>query len=268
VSIFFRPMSAPTASPAISSSHYDDVATSYGAFFFYEEGPHKQWQLDRCLEYLQLAPAHHLVDIGGGTGDFTLSIARAAKLTHPPLVVEPSAGMAATAAAHAELRTEVCGMEGFVTQAGPLFDRVLLKEVVHHVPTADFKTIFSALRARLNPGARVLILTRPHEPDYPFFAAALDVWKATQCTAADLTGALEAAGFAHVTAEERSYECRIGVEAWLQLVKARFWSIFSPFTVEQLEEGCREILASHADKIRDHQFCFPEREVFVTATTP
>ena len=61
------------------------------------------------------------------------------------------------------------------------YDAALLKEVVHHFrPGEQLAGTFGGVLAQLTPGGRLVIATRPHRPQYPFFEAAADVWRSQQ----------------------------------------------------------------------------------------
>ena len=60
------------------------------------------------------------------------------------------------------------------------YDAALLKEVVHHFRPSELTGIFGGVLAQLTPGGRLVIATRPHQPQYPFFEAAADVWRSQQ----------------------------------------------------------------------------------------
>ena len=61
-----------------------------------------------------------------------------------------------------------------------MYDAALLKEVAHHFKSTELPQIFAGILAQLTPGGRLVIATRPHEPVYPFFEAAADVWRSQQ----------------------------------------------------------------------------------------
>lgn len=49
---------------------------------------------------------------------------------------------------------------GFVQQAGQAYDRLLLKEVVHHFEAADLPKLFAGAFRQLRPGGRLVVMTR------------------------------------------------------------------------------------------------------------
>ena len=45
----------------------------------------------------------------------------------------------------------------------------LMKEVIHHIPQAEWESFFRLLSARMANGSSLIIITRPHEASYPLF---------------------------------------------------------------------------------------------------
>lgn len=53
--------------------------------------------------------------------------------------------------------------------------RILLKEVIHHIPTHEYAGMFAGLAQRMALGGVVLVVTRPQVVDYPLFDLAREV---------------------------------------------------------------------------------------------
>ena len=102
-------------------------------------------------------------------------------------------------------------------------------------------------------------MTRPHDPDYPFFDAARAVWRAHQPPAEHFTDALARAGFGRVAADAATYPATLDRDRWLDMVSTRFWSTFSHFDDAALAAGVDEIRRAHPPG----DISFSERLVFV-----
>ena len=76
------------------------------------------------------------------------------------------------------------------------YDRVLLKEIVHHIPQAHAASMYAGLAAQLAPGGRCVTVTRPQEVEYPLWAAAREVWRAAQPPVQQIEAQVAAAGLA------------------------------------------------------------------------
>jgi len=231
--------------PRRFATHYADVASdAYERAFFYSAPEYMQWYLKHCLAHLSLSGGAvevplRVVDIGGGTGNFTLSLKEAANLQGDILCVDSSQEMLNLAAPREGVATLLDDAVSF-SQRAERYDRALLKEVVHHVPKSDIPKMYKGFFSQLRPGGVVLTVTRPQEVDYPLFAAAHDVWKHNQPPHTVVIDAMSAVGF-EVVVEEHTYVASLPKERWFAMVRSRFWSTFSFFSDEELEQGVAEL---------------------------
>lgn len=250
----------------LKKEHYKNVAAVYDRQVFYDtSGPLVQWQKNLVQTHLALKPADRLVDIGGGTGGFTELLARAVDATDSQMTVcEPSAEMLAVAAQRKapSLETVHADARGFAS-LGKTCEKILLKEVMHHIPVEERTDTFKELASVLSPGGRLLVLTRPHRPQYPFFAAAMETWAAGQEEYAEFKHAMEEAGFTVQVFEERFPMC-IRKSTWYDMIRTRWWSHFHAFSDAELEDGIQELEASFPDQ---EELSFDEVEIFLVAST-
>jgi hypothetical protein len=57
-------------------AHYGDVAQHYNQAWFYEDGTdYQRWLVQSLMERLQTTPSGRVVDLGGGTGNFSAAVA-------------------------------------------------------------------------------------------------------------------------------------------------------------------------------------------------
>jgi trans-aconitate methyltransferase len=225
--------------------HYVDVAQGYESAFFYESGPYQDWLLREILAELQLQPSSRLADVGGGTGNFTAALAAAAQLSLPALCVDNAPDMLAVASTRSGLSTVCADALTFSARDGVTYDRCLLKEVVHHIPSDDFAKLYTGIACQLAPGGLVLTVTRPQEVDYPLFAAARQVWRDNQPPVEQLLAAMEASGL-NTRLHSVHYQAELPKERWFAMIRARFWSTFSKFSDAELEAGVAELAVIHA----------------------
>lgn len=230
----------------MSGAHYDEIAERYEDVLFYDpDSPYHRWLVERTLAHLALSPSDRLADIGGGAGAFALELATAAELREPVLVVEPSAGLSERAIEREGLAVEPLDAWAFAQQpARPSLDRILMKEVVHHLQLGRLDRLYRGLHARLAPGGRLVTITRPVDPPYPLFAAAREVWRRGQPPAELFAAALERAGF-RVERHDERYPLQVERDTWLAMIGRRFWSTFSAFDDEALAAGIAELRAAH-----------------------
>lgn len=115
-----------------------------------------------------------------------------------PLCVDFSDDMLALARKSAFPMEALClDAEAFAAlpAAQQSYDRLLLKEVVHHIAAPGVGPMYHGFFKQLRAGGVAVTVTRPQEVDYPLFEAARAVWRANQPPAELYTAAMEAAGF-------------------------------------------------------------------------
>jgi len=154
------------------------ASAGYEEAFFYAKGEYQEHLVSKVSQHLDLQSspeAVRLVDLGGGTGNFTQALVDFNCLKQRPLCVDPFQEMLDRAVGHPSVDTCCRGAVEFSQEADRRYDRVLLKEMVHHVPEEQLSVLYAGLARQLTPGGVVLTCTRPQEVDYPLFAAARQV---------------------------------------------------------------------------------------------
>ena len=234
--------------------------------FFYESGPYQEWLLAQVAQRMELhSSGLRVADVGGGTGNFSALLAAHAGLLAPVLCVDNSPDMLAVAASRPGVTPVCLDALAFSASEGRVYDRALLKEIVHHLPESDVAPMYSGLAAQLTPGGVCCTVTRPQEVDYPLFGAAAEVWKAKQPAVEALAAAMVAAGFQDVRVESATYHATMPKHRWLAMVRARFWSTFSAFTDEELERGVGELEERYTSQ---EEVAFNDRLLFLLGRAP
>jgi cyclopropane fatty-acyl-phospholipid synthase-like methyltransferase len=271
-----------------TKSHYEGhSAETYESAFFYEPGAYtehlkhlvkRSLQLDASLDGGAKDKDKCLLDIGGGTGNFTQMIVEDAPNVRA-IVVDPFLEQQSedeSAAKDKRIRFVKAPAEEF--KLAPTdeniwwrrdYHQVLLKEVVHHFQDSDrvpiFKGIFDGLGRSDAPS--LLIVTRPKRGiDYPLWDEAREVWAKNQPSLEQFVDELEQAGFSDVQHSLESYPCTVLLERWQSMVKSRFWSTFSNFTDKELDDACHRIAEDEKERIdKDGLLHFEDRLLFITA---
>ena len=268
-----------------AQTHYEKhSAQSYESAYFYEPGAYMKHLSDLVRKRLQLEEGtarteRRLLDIGGGTGNFTRMILKDVSAT--AVVVDPfldhndetsrldGSAVVSFVKAPAESFKESTDNEKVIAWWRSDYHQILLKEVVHHFKTEDRVDIFRGMRQGLvgTPGlTSLLIITRPHtDIDYPLWDEAREVWAQNQPRLEDLIEELKQAGFSNIAHSLDAYPCNIELARWQAMVKARFWSTFSNFSDEQLEAACGIIEENEEGRIVEGRISFDDRLLFISA---
>ena len=260
-----------------TKAHYEGhSADSYEGAFFYEAGAYTEHLcalVKDCLQLTQAAKPKRMLDIGGGTGNFTRMLVKDTKVT--AVVVDPFLEKG---------KGDIDGVS-FVAEPAESFmkdpstdqekgwrnnyDYVLLKEVAHHFADQDRLPIFRGMCQGLRPSdgpPSLLLITRPQiDIDYPLWDAARKVWQENQPSLDKFVAELRDAGFTEIQHTISPYPCAIALDRWQSMIKARFWSTFSNFSDDQLAEACKRIAEDEKHRIKDGVIEFEDRLLFITA---
>jgi 2-polyprenyl-3-methyl-5-hydroxy-6-metoxy-1,4-benzoquinol methylase len=249
------------------TDHYQAVAQVYDMQVFYDvKGPMVQWQAQHVVDKLALGSGVLLADVGAGTGQFTAEIARRGIIA---VLVEPSKEMLAMAAKQqdVDMRLLQATAQEFASgerAPGERFDRLLMKEMLHHVPPDERRSMLEGLKDRLAPGGRLLALTRPHKPAYPLFEAARLKWEQGTPAAflTDYLALMQEVGF-HVELSTETFPMRLKKDTWYTMVRQRFWSCFDGLSESELEAGIQELESRFPET---DELEFDEVELFIVAS--
>lgn len=281
-----------------TSSHYKaHTAESYEQAYFYEPGAYQRYLVQLVQQRLRLDSSsttfgRHILDIGGGTGNFahallvqqrdtTTGTHHSQQLQHHITVVDPflDATQQSTTTS-----TSTSTQISFVKESAEVFwnrnigeqswrnnfHQVLLKEVVHHLNdrVKIFRGMYEDLKRIDDAVPSILIITRPQvDIDYPLWDSAREVWKKNQPSSEELCHELQEAGFHHIQQSLESYPCQISLQRWKAMIQQRFWSTFSNFTDEELQIACDKIEEEHADRVDDKGILhFEDRLVLISAS--
>ena len=227
----------------VIDTHYRRLAKQYDQFLYYS--PRFVRSLtEKMIEQLRLKPSDRLVDLGCGTGMYSLDICQQVPLQSPVLAVDPYAEMLAHIPSDAPLVPLKLDALGFARRPGT-YDKILMKEAVHHVD--DRAALFEGLRQRLAVGGRLLLVHVPPNVQYPLFRRALERCLEWHANPDELVRLLEAAGY-EVQRDALDYEHEIPTDHYLAMVEGRYMSALSSLTDEEMEVGLAEMRANHAER--------------------
>jgi SAM-dependent methyltransferase len=249
--------SAAPSSVHLLEDHYQRLGADYDAYLHYSHDFVRRLT-SRMIRCLDLQRDDVLVDLGGGTGIYAADILAQVPLRPAVILVEPFAQMLANVPP--DLAIERVQKDALAFSMEPRrYDKVLIKEAVHHV--ADQAALFVNLHARLSPAGRLLLVHVPPELDYPLFEAALVRSRTWHADPARLVQLLREAGFA-VDREQLEYRHAMPKDAYFRMVAGRYMSLLSSFSDDELRAGLAEMVERHADQ---EILRFTDRFDFITA---
>ncbi len=248
------------ADGAVVTRHYERLADSYDTLLRYSP-EFVRTLTRRMIEELELTPDDRLVDLGCGTGMYSLDILEQVPLEHPVIGVDPFESMLEHIPVDAPIRPVAMGGLAF-SRREATYDKILIKEAVHHIsPVGE---LFENLHERLRPGGILLLVHVPPDVDYPLFDAALERCLEWHADPDELERLLRGTGFT-VARDRLTYHHTLPVDEYHAMVADRYMSVLSSFDEDELQAGLREMEARHADL---DVLEFPDRFDYLTARRP
>ncbi|KAL3785703.1 hypothetical protein HJC23_008736 [Cyclotella cryptica] len=274
---------------ASTAKHYNaHSAETYEEAYFYEPGAYMHYLVELVTQRMQLdnvnnsGKPRHILDIGGGTGNFASALIHNCPSSNFRVtVVEPflEESKGADMAKSDRMSFVKAPAEIFLSHSHDNGDwrkqgshQVLIKETIHHIDekvrVGVLKGLYDDLKAFPCGNditiPSILIITRPQvEIDYPLWDEARRVWKESQPSLEQLQQELQLAGFVDIQCTMERYHSQISLQRWQEMIKKRFWSTFANFSDEELEFGCEE-LARERPPDENGVIHFEDRLLFIT----
>ncbi len=238
------------------TDHFDTIADIYNKVWYFSE-QYQQTMLTNIINLLQLGKDDVLADVGGGTGAYTRLLLEKAGL-NKAYCIEPSRGMFLESQKIPTIES-ICADADQFMRLDLDFTKVLLKEVVHHIPNRE--TLWQYLHTKLPRQGKILIVTRPYEIALPLFEAAKSAFRQKQPKHETLMQELEASGF-NASFKIHPYEFTLDKSVWFDMIRQRFMSDLAGFTEEEIEAGLQEIDAKHSSDTIE----IPDRIIYLLAS--
>jgi len=223
--------------------HYERLAGRYDEFLSYSDDFVPRLA-ERMIRALRLEEDDRLVDLGGGSGLYSIEIARQRPLRHPVLCVDPVQAMLDRIPEGAPLEPLCLDALSFSREPRS-YDKILMKEAIHHVEEKE--ELFANLHERLPSGGGLLLIHVPPKLDYPLFEAALRRAESWHANPDDLVRWLEGAGF-EAEFGQHVHRHEIPKDRYLAMVANQYMSVLSSFSRAEIGEGLREMERMHAGK--------------------
>ncbi|MGK7346368.1 MAG: class I SAM-dependent methyltransferase [Candidatus Nitrospinota bacterium M3_3B_026] len=229
-------------SKEILDKHYKDLADNYDDFLYYSP-EFVRTLTGKMVEKLELEEDDLLVDLGCGTGMYTLDILKQVPLRRKVICVDPYPEMLEQIPEDSHtLRVEEDAL-GFSEKPGA-YDKILMKEAVHHI--SDRARLFKNLHDRLNDGGVLLLVHVPPELDYPLFEKALARCREWHADPGELRELSAGAGF-KVEHDVVSYKHSIPKDKYFKMVENRYMSALTSLGDDEIRRGLEEMERKFAD---------------------
>ncbi|MET0638023.1 MAG: class I SAM-dependent methyltransferase [Chitinophagaceae bacterium] len=220
----------------MESDHYKVLSAKYDEYYRYSD-EYIDYFTQKIIQQLPVNDNEAVVEIGAGTCLFAEELIHR-RLDIDMICVDNSDDMLRRNT-NRNIRKVFQGAEEFVRQKCR-YDRVYMKEFIHHIDAGSRPDLFRGIYRQLNPGGTVLILVEPQRLNYPLFGEALRLFQNKQPSRADLMDDLKHAGFS-ASFEVISFPIRVSKSDYLDRVRNRYMSVLEKFSDAELKKGLEEI---------------------------
>ena len=226
----------------VIKKHYSRLADDYDEFLYYS--PEFVRSLtQKMLQKLALQPDDVMVDVGCGTGMYSIDIAEQVMLERPIIGVDPFEEMLAQIPDEAPIMPIAEKALEFSEREGS-YDKVLIKETIHHV--AERSRFFANMYERINDGGTMLLVHVPPDVQYPLFDTALERALGWHADPDELVEQLAATGYT-VERDALDYTHRLPKEHYFKMVSNCYMSVLTSFEEDELAAGLAEMEEEYAD---------------------
>ncbi|ADE15776.1 Methyltransferase type 11 [Nitrosococcus halophilus Nc 4] len=241
----------------VIQTHYQRLAERYDNFLYYSPDFVRQLT-SKMIEKLALNQDDVLVDLGCGTGIYSLDILEQVPLKNPVIGVDPFPEMLAQIPEEAPIERVAEDALDFSARPGT-YNKILIKETIHHID--DRKALFKNFYQRLAPEGILLLVHVPPNVEYPLFSKALERCLNWHANPDELVSLLEDETF-QVERDTLVYRHSLPKEKYFEMVASCYMSVLSSFEEEELKAGLQEMESTYADR---EILEFNDRFDFITA---
>lgn len=217
--------------------------------------PHVQWWIERLAEAGALAPGKELLDLGCGTGRWSLLLAE--RTGCRCIGVDNSPEMLARAKEKDEAgRCEWLLGDAVDPPVPQESCNVVLMSLLLHL-VEDVPAIFRAALQRLREGG-ILLVRQPTleqlggDPIHRFFPESLAIERRRTPLRREIEFWLEEAGFTSILVKPVRMRCYHSLDAWYEEIRLRVASILRLLSDDVFQRGlerCQQYVREHPDNI-------------------
>ncbi|OQP55846.1 hypothetical protein A4H97_19820 [Niastella yeongjuensis] len=223
--------------------HYTNLASHYDEYYRYSDD-YINYFTNKIVEDLPIKNYETIVEVGSGTGIFAKEVLN--KVPSIQMICVDNSYMMLTRNKDKRIK-QVCRDAVEFSKESHVYDRVYMKEFIHHIQKEDRLQLFKGLHQQLTSNGSILILLEPRRLNYPLFEEALSRFERKQPSRVEIISYLQLAGFT-TSFNIISYPIILSKTKYIEMVRNRYMSVLETFTDEELENGIESIHGSQKNE--------------------
>ena len=239
------------------NNHYDNLAEDFDTNWMFSN-EYRDWYTEKIINSLNIKLNDKVIDVGCGTGVFTKKIIDRSHLSSI-VCIENSLNMCKEASRNKQIEVINSDANTYFKQEGLNIDKVLFKEVIHHID--DIDTLFKNIYSNMSNNGKLLIVTRPKKVEFPFFEKAHISFSDSQPDISLFEKELLDNEF-KVEVFLEKYEIILPKSKWNKMLENRFMSNLSDFNDSEINQGILEI----NQKYNTDEYKFNDNLIFIVAS--
>jgi ubiquinone/menaquinone biosynthesis C-methylase UbiE len=222
--------------------HYTNLASHYDEYYCYSDD-YVNYFTDKIIEGLAINNKETVVEVGAGTGIFAREIQN--KIPSLQMVCVDNSAIMLNRNKDERIM-QICQDAVEFSQESITYDKVYMKEFIHHIPRENRLRLFRGLYSQLKNNGSLLILVEPERLNYPLFEEALWRFESRQPSRLQLINELQLVGFS-TSFSVKSYPISLAKSKYIEMVRNRYMSVLESFTDAELEKGIKSIYESQSN---------------------
>jgi len=222
--------------------HYTNLASHYDEYYHYSDD-YVNYFTDTIIEGLAIKKNETIVEVGSGTGIFAKEILN--KFQSLQMISVDNSAIMLNRTKDERIK-QICQDAIEFSQENINYNKVYMKEFIHHIPRENRLRLFKGLYSQLKNNGTLLILVEPGRLNYPLFDEALWRFESQQPSHLQIINELNLAGFS-TSFSVKSYPINLAKSKYIEMVRNRYMSVLESFTDAELEKGIKSITESQKD---------------------
>jgi ubiquinone/menaquinone biosynthesis C-methylase UbiE len=245
-------------------SHYDDISKDFSNKWGFLGRQNMELMVGHIVAAFGPG-ARTVIDVGAGTGMYSLPIAEKLGPRGRVFCLEPSAPMLDRVPSDDRLVKILGSSKEFSKGTLPRpVHAILLKESIHHILKDRVRTL-EAMAEHLAPGGRIVVVMMHNPISHPVSPAFRKEFMQWHPTAIDIRNDLRKAGMTESSVESHRYPVDMTPRQFMELYRSRYISLQSTLSQSRIEQ---DLLMMRRGKNIDLPHPFEHDMTFITAQRP